>query len=316
MQQNDEKPLVTIAIVCYNQENYITQAIQSVLDQDYRPIQIVVSDDCSTDGTRDIIKRYQKEFPDIVHAQLHDKNLGICENLISLFTPAKGRFFCWLGGDDYLLPGKISAQVAYMQKNPSLVMSYHNTNVIDETGFLHTYNDAILGQKPYEGMIAKDLIRHRCFISALSIMVDMEKIGDLRPTTVAICSDWLYFIEASMRGDIGHMPMQDVFGVYRRHNLNTTKKIDVRIEENVYKYLLDRYPHLKRDAYDGQAWSYTNYLVKYALAKNAQGLFYTTKNLMVTFTKSPSSIFFVLSCLKDRIISRIGLYQKTGTVFR
>lgn len=308
-------PLVTIGILCYNQEDFIAQAIESVLNQDYRPLQIIVSDDNSSDNTQEIVSGYQKRFPDIIAFQRHNPNVGICENMISFFPLIKGDFFCWLGGDDYFLPGKIRAQVKTMQENPSLVMCYHDTNVITEDGkFLYSYNDPSVGQKAFEGNITAQLIEQRCFISALSMMVDIKKIGGLRPTNVAICSDWLFFIEASMKGPIGYNPQH--LGVYRRHGGNITKSVDVLFEERVYEYLLANHPTHRNASYRGMAWSYTNYVVKYLLTGNvvmAARIFIKLAGLCV---RQPSALAFVLSQLKERVISRSSLFIKTGSLFR
>lgn len=307
-------PTVTVGIVCYNQEDYIAQSIESILNQDYRPIQIIVSDDCSTDRTREIIETYRKEYPSIILTQYHEKNLGICKNLISLFPQSEGKYFCWLGGDDYFLPGKLSAQVKHMQANPLAIMSYHDTNVIDETGFLYRYNDPKLGQRAFNGNITRNLITHRCFISALSIMVDMEKAQGIEPTTVALCSDWLYFIEVSMKGQVDYIP--DILGVYRRHNQNTTKKIDVSLEENIYKYIHEKHPQYNSAAHKGQAWSYTNYLIKYILVGNYKEAAGVVRKLTKTLVIHPASIPFVIQNILGRFLDRLCLYKVTGTVFR
>lgn len=308
-------PLVTIGILCYNQEDFIAQAIESALHQDYSPIQIIVSDDNSSDKTRDIIAGYQNKFPDIIEIQHHNPNIGICENMISLFPLIRGDFFCWLAGDDYFLPGKIRAQIKAFQEDPTLILHYHDTNVITEDGnFLYSYNNPVLGQKAFDGNITRQLIEQRCFISALSMMVDMKKIGDLRPTNVAICSDWLFFIEASMKGPIGYTP--NVFGVYRRHSRNITKKIDILFEEKVYEYLLERHPSYKNASYRGMAWSYTNYIVKYMLTGNVRMTVRLLKKITGLCLRYPQALLFVLSQLIGRTRSRISLLFKTGSMFR
>ena len=142
-------PLVTVALICYNQEEYIGAALDSVLAQDYEPLQILVSDDASRDGTVDIVRRYQRAHPDKIELQVHPRNLGISRNTCSIYPRIRGRYVSWFAGDDLFLPGKISRQVAALEANPDAVMCYHDMEVFDDASgqTLYLYNQKYIGRR-------------------------------------------------------------------------------------------------------------------------------------------------------------------------
>jgi len=92
----------TIIAVAYNQEKYISSALDSVLHGPRRADEIIIIDDCSTDTTFKIIQYYKKKYPSIMKIIRNDKNLGVTENLNKLFNiPVKGNVVSILAGDDY-----------------------------------------------------------------------------------------------------------------------------------------------------------------------------------------------------------------------
>lgn len=94
--------MISVAITTYNHEHYISQAIDSVLCQKCdTSIEIVISDDCSTDGTSDICIQYAKKYPDKVVYIRNTTNVGLLENYRQLFNRCSGDYIAWLDGDDY-----------------------------------------------------------------------------------------------------------------------------------------------------------------------------------------------------------------------
>ena len=134
-------PLVSIRVVVYNQVAFIEECLDSLLAQTYRPIEIIISDDASTDGTVDILKKYAKRH-DCIKLQLNSTNLGITKNTNTGLKICKGKYIAGLGGDDIFLPEKIEKQVEYMESHPECTICYHNLDVfLSETGeTLYFYN--------------------------------------------------------------------------------------------------------------------------------------------------------------------------------
>ena len=100
-------PLVSVAIITYNQKEYLRECIESILEQDYDNIEIVVSDDCSTDGTQEMLKEYDRKYPNKFVLKLSDKNQGITQNSNLAHFACSGKYIAWMGGDDLMLPEKI-----------------------------------------------------------------------------------------------------------------------------------------------------------------------------------------------------------------
>ena len=105
-------PKVSVLVLAYNQERYIAQAIQSALDQQTEfAIEIVIGEDCSTDRTRDILKRLAEDNPDLIRLLLREKNLGGTENFYDTLRQCRGEYVAMLEGDDYWTnPQKLQMQ--------------------------------------------------------------------------------------------------------------------------------------------------------------------------------------------------------------
>lgn len=127
--------LVSINCITYNHENYIREAIESLLMQntDFK-FEILIHDDASTDNTSEIIKEYQQKYPDLI------KPIYQIENQYSKgikITPlnikrAKGKYIAFCEGDDYWTdPFKLQKQVDFMEANPDYSMCGHATKIID-----------------------------------------------------------------------------------------------------------------------------------------------------------------------------------------
>lgn len=87
--------------ITYNQEQYVRQMIESVMSQSILPYEFIISDDCSTDNTWNIIQEYKQKFPEIIKAYHHEKNLGLYKNLNFALSQVTGDILCTLGGDDF-----------------------------------------------------------------------------------------------------------------------------------------------------------------------------------------------------------------------
>lgn len=132
------QPLVSIASITYNHEQYIAQAIESWLMQNVNfPIEIVIGDDCSADNTPLIIKEFQKKHPELIRIISTERNVGMMPNFIRTLEACKGKYIALCEGDDYWTdPNKLQVQVDFLKTNPDFVMSYHDTTVVDDDGDL------------------------------------------------------------------------------------------------------------------------------------------------------------------------------------
>jgi glycosyltransferase involved in cell wall biosynthesis len=124
-----DTPLVSVVIPTYNQARYLGDCIDSVLDQSYPAIEIVVVDDGSTDATPDVLATYGDRI-----TRFRQSNLGAANALNRGIRASRGAFVCWLSSDDAFTPDKIARQVAAFAADPSLGLSFMGFDTVDAEG--------------------------------------------------------------------------------------------------------------------------------------------------------------------------------------
>ena len=97
-----KNPLVSVKMITYNHAPYIAQAIEGVVKQETEyPFELIIGEDCSTDGTRDIGFEFQKKDPDIIRVITSDKNVGAKQNDYRTTKACRGKYIAFCDGDDY-----------------------------------------------------------------------------------------------------------------------------------------------------------------------------------------------------------------------
>jgi glycosyltransferase involved in cell wall biosynthesis len=128
------QPLLTVCIITYNHARYIRQAINGVLKQEVNfPISILIADDCSKDGTRDILIEYKEKHPDLINLILQEKNVGPAQNWVDLITAPSSKYIAYLEGDDYWIDKtKLQKQVNFLEANPDHSFCFHQAIRLSE----------------------------------------------------------------------------------------------------------------------------------------------------------------------------------------
>ncbi len=128
-------PKVSVCVVCYNQEKYIAQCLQSIVDQktDF-PFEVLVSDDCSKDGSPGIVEDFARRYPEIIRPILNKTNLGPFKNYALVHGKATGQYVAHMDGDDYALEGKLQAQVDFLDRHPEVNIVWHRMRYCFEPG--------------------------------------------------------------------------------------------------------------------------------------------------------------------------------------
>lgn len=133
MENKNDCLMFSVAVITYNQEKYIAQTLDSIINQKHDYFyEIVVGDDCSSDSTREIIKQYAEKYPEIVKPVFNEKNLGIIKNYFNVISLCTGKYIMECAGDDFWLPGKVELQIPFMEKNPDVGMCYTCAKIFDE----------------------------------------------------------------------------------------------------------------------------------------------------------------------------------------
>ncbi|KLU65075.1 putative glycosyltransferase EpsE [Desulfosporosinus acididurans] len=127
---------VSIIVLTYNHAAYIRQAIDSILMQKVNfNYEILVGDDCSTDGSQEILKEYESKYPQIFRLFLRETNIGPTKNLFQLYQSANGEYIAQLESDDYWSDEcKLQKQIDFLNQNEEYIGCSHLCTVVDEDG--------------------------------------------------------------------------------------------------------------------------------------------------------------------------------------
>ena len=133
MTAGDEKPLVSIGVFLYNEERFIRETLASLLAQDYANLEIVISDNCSTDST-DAICRQLVAGDERVRYERQERNIGAAANSVHVLERATGKYFMWASGHDLWSPNLVSRCVAALGSHPDAALAYASSSWIDDQG--------------------------------------------------------------------------------------------------------------------------------------------------------------------------------------
>jgi glycosyltransferase involved in cell wall biosynthesis len=234
-------PLVSILVVTYNQESYIAQTLDSLLNQRTSfPYEILVGEDHSTDRTRIICKDYATRYPDKIRLFFNESNKGFIPNYFGLFPYAKGQYLADCGGDDYWLTvDRLQKQVDWLEAHPEAGMVCGNWSVYYEaTGQLVPDGLQIDTKEiPYDpGYYGPEaVIRYlndlndrgwlcRLCFRAGWIREAMDTYPNLFTGPHVICEDIPITLFSLMRGPIGFI--KEPFAVYRVREESISHSVD------------------------------------------------------------------------------------------
>lgn len=158
------KPLVSICCITYNHELYIREAIEGFLMQKTTfAIEILLHDDASTDGTAEVIREYEKKYPNLIFPVYQTENQyskGVKISFTYQFPRARGKYIALCEGDDYWTdPLKLQKQMDFLEKNPEYVLCGHNSKIIfdyDKEKILFRWPDFV--DHPKETLHTADLL--------------------------------------------------------------------------------------------------------------------------------------------------------------
>lgn len=153
-----EDILVSVVMTTFQHEKYVAKALDSVLMQNTSfGIEILVADDCSTDGTREILLEYKKKYGDRIKLHLREKNLGATKNFYNMWMKAAGKYIAELEGDDYWTDEyKLEKQAGYLESHPKCMGVFHKCHFVGEYGDkLHLEYKSMYDSKKYYSI--KDL---------------------------------------------------------------------------------------------------------------------------------------------------------------
>jgi glycosyltransferase involved in cell wall biosynthesis len=247
------RPEVSVYIQTYQQRPFIRDAIEGVLAQRRAfEIEIVIADDFSTDGTREVLEEYRRRHPDLIRLLLPERNLGPTAIFQRAAQELRGELVAWLDGDDYWSePEKLARQVEALRAHPEWAGCFHDATVRQVDG--GAPDRSYVGAELRGPIDFADLLRSNP-VPSLSVMARGELVRNL-PDWVweGLWSDWLSILAVARHGPFGYLP--EPMGVYRVHaagissGLSRAEQLeeDLRFYELVAPVVEERYrPELER----------------------------------------------------------------------
>ena len=229
-------PVVAVFMVTYNHENYIGQAIESVLIQKTTfPVKLFIGEDCSTDQTEAICLKYKEENPEIIDVRFNKQNLGAINNAKQIFEAcfsSGAKYIAMLEGDDYWTdPYKLQKQVDFLDANEDFAICHHNIKVIYDDG----RESHLSNSTDQKGITTIEDLAHSNYIYTASCVFRNGLVKEF-PVWLnnSIVGDYVLHMLNAKYGKIKFIP--DVMGVYRIHkggtweNMNYISRIENWVE--------------------------------------------------------------------------------------
>jgi Glycosyl transferase family 2 len=226
-------PTVSVVLRTYDHAPFIAQAIESVLIQKAGfPVELVIGEDCSTDGTREIVVDYAERHPETIRAVLPERNIGHGAIFKRALEATRGSLIAYLDGDDYWTSrSKLARQVDFLERNPECASCFHDVSLVyDEAGL----PSGTVSPRFGEGRFTLEQILMECFVPAPAVMFRRE-VAVALPAWIFESSwiDWLIHIRAAQLGPIGYLP--EPLAAYRVHSGGMFSAMDrvSQLEEDV-----------------------------------------------------------------------------------
>lgn len=205
-------PVVSVICISFNQEKYITQALDGfVMQKTDFVFEVIIADDSSSDDTPRIIDEYARKYPDIIKPILRKKNLGPQANFVDALKKGSGNYIAICEGDDFWTdPFKLQKQVDFLDSHKSSSLVFHPVRVFFEN---HEQEDTIFPKTTDARMFTVSNLLKNNFIQTNSVMyrrISYDAISlDVMPF------DWYLHLFHAKGGKIGFI--NEVMSAYRRH---------------------------------------------------------------------------------------------------
>jgi len=239
---------VSVIVLTFNHVQFIAQAVTSVLLQrvDF-PWEIIIGDDCSTDGTSQVVDNIQRAHPRLIRVIRPERNLGDKGRpmFVETLRAARGRYIASLDGDDYWTSeSKLAMQVALLEADPACTMIYHNVMRVFDDG-----SPPVLHNDPqHAAVLATEKLLEENVVPGCSAMIRADVVADFPPWFfTAPWADWPLNLMATEKGTARYI--NEVLGAYRVHGRGAWSGLSeeaqaaqlVSFFETIYPYFRGRY---------------------------------------------------------------------------
>lgn len=210
--------LVTVGVALYNHENYIVKCLESIINQSYDQIELIVIDDGSPDKSYDVAKQYLDSVDTQKKIIIKTRpNKGMCNTLNEIAHMAKGKYISFIGSDDYWATNKIEEHVQFLEENKHLALVHSNSHIVDDANNITSKID--FSQKKNSGSIFNDIVYGKGGINTPSHLYRTsvyEKIGYYDASLKFEDTD--FWLRITKEFEIGFI--NDFHSYYRWHGEN------------------------------------------------------------------------------------------------
>lgn len=226
------KPRLTIGLPVYNGQNYVSQAIESILAQTYQDFELIISDNASTDKTPEICRAYLKDPR--VHYHRSKTNNGGAWNWNRVFELSTGEYFKWAAHDDIMSPEFVERCILELEKNPNIILCHSKDAIIDENSKVigaYELGDIKDSEKPHERF--REMLNKKGLPWLVFGVFRRDGLSKTPIFGTYIGSDWNLLAEVSLLGRIIELP-EHLF--YRREHAEAYTDSHYSKPVNVHDY--------------------------------------------------------------------------------
>nr|WP_281365984.1 glycosyltransferase [Halovulum dunhuangense] len=249
---NDGKPKVSVAVMTYNQSDYISEALESVLSQNTDfAIEILIHDDASTDGTQQIIDTYRSKYPDIIRTIKQKENQhSQGRRIIEILWPElQGDYIALLDGDDcWTLKDKLARQVKFLDENPDCALCQGRTRYVQGSN-----RRSIRSFPPRRHRQKRRELEHMApgnFVQTSNVMIRKSMLPAIPEGFECLpFGDYALFALAAQSGWIGYINEEMAFYRIHSNNMWAQTPLEDRLAktETVRAFIATRLPPEQRD---------------------------------------------------------------------
>ncbi len=204
-------PRVSIGVPVYNGERYLGATLDSLLAQTFGDFELIVCDNASTDGTEAIARACAARDARVRYVR-HERNLGPPRNYNHAFDLSCGEYFRWFPSDDLAAPESVARCVEVLDREPSVVLAYPKTTLIDEDGrVIRDYEDRLHLQSPCPSERFAQLLRDMVLCNAQYGLMRAAVLRRIGPLGLYVGSDNVLLAELSLYGTFWEIPKRLFF---------------------------------------------------------------------------------------------------------
>ncbi len=228
----EEMDLVSVIMPAYNSEKYIEESIASVLNQSYRNLELLITDDCSLDGTQRVVEELAVRDRRVKYFRLSE-NSGAAVARNNSLRNAGGRYIAFLDADDVWLKNKLELQLAFMKTNDS---------AFSFTGYSFYYGDGHFDEKVIDStsldkISRNDLLKKSCTVGCSTVILDKNKLPQIQMVNIRTGQDYALWLKLLRESDhVAHNYKMRLTGYrVRKDSISRNKFAKSRRQWQIYR---------------------------------------------------------------------------------